>query len=826
MTKARVAGMIGKEVWRGNLSNVVAGFIGGHPKAVIVATLAVTLFFALWIPKAELDNDNYRFVPGGDPALRTSQRIDDTFANTNYILVGLDRTDGTIFDTDFLDLLINYTERVEMIEVVERVQSLVTSDYIYGEDDAVIVEPLVPDGYFGDEMAGALREKVLSWDFYDKTLVSQGLSATQILITLNDYESDDDMRRKAEADSYLLIRDIAEETFRGEANVYVSGLPVISASINESVKADLLFLLPLVIVVVLVIMYLPLKSVKAVLYALLPVLVSIVCTMGAMPLFNVKLSVISTVIPVVLVAVGNSYGLHIIIHYLDGLRGSGLRRGNSRGDFEAHKAFTLEVLKTVWTPILLAMLTTLVSFLAFCWTRVLPIREFGIFAAFGVFVAYLTSVTFLPAVIILAKPVITFKGSAVSGNVDGSMTGTMIGSIAGSKRDTLARVFAAVVTRKKAVVFLVSGALIAVSVVGSFKLIVDNIFIEYFRRDTIIVKSDEFIRREFGGSKVVSVMLETDTPELMLHPDTLSALDNLNTYLVGNVPGTGKVMSYTSFIKRMNQVLYAGNNDLSYYEIPSSPERYGKNDKDELGGLIANYLFFLTDAASSYSNDPFEPTAIRSIVQLSTLGERDTNAVVSAINAYVAEHFPPYITVTVGGPSLVEISTNRFVVQSVWTSMVIAFIGLFIIVAWVNRSIAVGFLGVLPLFIVIVINFAVMGIAGIKLNIGTAMIFSLAMGIGIDYTIHFLEAMKRTLREDPQTFLEASYRTSGIAIITDAVSTGAGFAVLLFSRFVMLAQFGALVSLSLINSALVGLFLMPALLLVMKPRFYRASNKK
>ncbi|MDR1470271.1 MAG: MMPL family transporter [Spirochaetaceae bacterium] len=864
----------------GGLSNAVAGVIGEHPKAVVVATLAVTLFFAAWIPKAELDNDNYRFVPAGDPALQISERIDDTFANTNYILVGLERTDGTIFDADFLNLLIDYTARVEMIEVVERVQSLVTSDYIYGEDDAVIVEPLVPDGDIGD--GAALKEKVLSWDFYDKTLVSKSLAATQVLITLSEYEdvagdaAGNAGRRKAETDSYLLIRDMAEETFRGVANVYVSGLPVISASINESMKADLLFLLPLVIAVVLVIMYLPLKSVTAVLYALLPVFVSIICTMGAMPLFNVKLSVISTVIPVVLVAVGNSYGLHIIIHYLDGPMGAFLGGGVGdrasapptgrenaslppEGDTEAHsqhdtpkespfgafggksaftppegvpmrfhqatrprktpsggphKAFVLEVLKTVWTPVLLAMLTTLVSFLAFCYTRVLPIREFGIFAAFGVFVAYLTSVTFLPAVLILAKPTIKFTG--IAGNADcGKPEKT------GSRRDVLARVFTAIVTRRKRVVFAVSGVLIIVSVAGSFKLIVDNIFIEYFRRDTIIVKSDEFIRREFGGSKVVSVMLETDTPELMLHPDTLSALDNLNTYLVENVPGTGKVMSYTGFIKRMNQVLYAGNNDLSYYEIPSSPERYGKTDKDELGGLIANYLFFLADAASSYTNDPFEPTAIRSVVQLSTVGERDTNAVVSAINAYVNEHFPPYITVTVGGVALVEISTNHSVVQSVWTSMAIAFIGLFIIVAWVNRSIAMGFLGVLPLLIIIVINFAVMGVTGIKLNIGTAMIFSLTMGIGIDYTIHFLEAMKRALRESPQTFLEASYRTSGTAIITDAVSTGAGFAVLLFSRFVMLAQFGALVSLSLINSALVGLLLMPVLLLVMKPKFYQ-----
>jgi predicted RND superfamily exporter protein len=755
----------------------------------------VTLFFAAQLPRAELDNDNYRFVPADDPALLTHERIDDTFANTNYILVGLERESGTIFDADFLNLLVEYTARIETIGVVDHIQSLVTSDYIYGEDDAIIVEPLLPDDYFGEDGdAAALREKVLSWDFYNKTLVSDSLAATQVLITL-DAGTDD---RSAEADSYLQIRDLAQEMFRGTANVYVSGLPVISASINESVKADLLLLLPLVIAIVLVIMYLPIRSVKAVMYALLPVFVSIICTMGAMPLFNVKLSVISTVIPVVLVAVGNSYGLHIIIHYLDSLK----RGDRDLSDYEAHKQFTLGILKTVGTPIFLAMLTTLVSFLSFCWTRVLPILEFGAFTAFGVFVAYLTSVTFLPAMLILARPKIKLAQTERLEYAGGGV---------------LARFFTAIVTRRKTAVFAVSGVLIAVSVFGSFKLIVDNIFIEYFRRQTVIVQSDEFIRREFGGSKVISVMLEAETPEVILHPDTLAALDGLNEHLVKNVRHTGKVMSYTSFIKRMNQVLYAGGEDPSYYEIPSSPERYGKNDKDELQGLIANYLFFLSDIASSYANDPFEPTAIRSIVQLSTVGERDTNAVVAAINAYVGENFPSAVssnlTVTIGGPALAEISTNHLVVQSVWTSMIIAFAGLFLIVAFVNRSIAVGFLGVLPLFVVIIINFAVMGFTGIKLNIGTAMIFSLTMGIGIDYTIHFLEAIKRSLRENPRTFLELSYRTSGIAIITDALSTGAGFAVLLFSRFVMLAHFGALVSLSLINSALVGLILMPTLLL-------------
>jgi predicted RND superfamily exporter protein len=118
-----------------------------------------------------------------------------------------------------------------------------------------------------------------------------------------------------------------------------------------------------------------------------------------------------------------------------------------------------------------------------------------------------------------------------------------------------------------------------------------------------------------------------------------------------------------------------------------------------------------------------------------------------------------------------------------------------------------------------------MGFTGIKLNIGTAMISSLTMGIGIDYTIHFMEAYKRAAREGGgTTALKKAYATSGLAILTDALSTGAGFAVLLFSQFNMLAEFGLLVAFALCMSALVALVLVAALLQVFRPRFVGAPG--
>jgi predicted RND superfamily exporter protein len=145
----------------------------------------------------------------------------------------------------------------------------------------------------------------------------------------------------------------------------------------------------------------------------------------------------------------------------------------------------------------------------------------------------------------------------------------------------------------------------------------------------------------------------------------------------------------------------------------------------------------------------------------------------------------------------------------------------FIIIAISNRSLAAGIIGIVPLGISILINFAVMGFLGIKLNLGTSMVASVSVGIGIDYTIHYIEAYKREYRSTGGTgdFLRRTFATSGKAIMINAVSVGAGFAVLLLSQFVMLEQLGLLIALTMATSAFVSLTIIPVLLLIFKPKF-------
>jgi predicted RND superfamily exporter protein len=485
---------------------------------------------------------------------------------------------------------------------------------------------------------------------------------------------------------------------------------------------------------------------------------------------------------------------------------------------------------------------------------------------------------------------------------------------------------------RKGAVFAFAALFILISLFGASRLIIDNVFIEYFKSDTDIAKSDRFIREHFGGSKIVSIVAEAPSSEILLSPPSLSAMDGLSAYLEARVPEAGKTTGFTDLVKRMNQVFNAGESPLglspgsslpgggeaafgfgdeepafgfgdipaaalpeaaeenagvplpnpgdqsytlseiagfldralqsggsrdmdvaelvrelkklvnyegaAYYEVPVDPAKYGKTGAEELARLVSNYLVLLSGDIDSYANDPLEPTAIKTTLQLRTLGESDTGRALDEINRFVKANFPPEIKVTIGGSALVESSLNRQVVQSQLISVLVSLVLVFVIIAFSNRSFTGGLVSIVPLSISILINFAVMGFLKIKLNIGTSMIASLAVGIGIDYTIHYMEAFKRGLwemgigsfadfRKDTsllRVFLTKSFAVSGKAIIINAVSVGAGFAVLIFSRFNMLGDFGLLIALTMLTSALVSLTLVPALLLAFKPAFIFKNN--
>jgi uncharacterized protein len=861
---------------------------------LIVAVLgAITAFFAFQLPRAQLDNNNFRFVPENDPARMVSHKIDQTFGSQVVILVGLERRHGTILEADFLNAIREYGKKVEALDAIDSVTSIATADYIGGSSDGIVVEPLIPDDFTGTAKEIAqVKDRLLEWDMYRRALVSDDFSSTQILVTMT--VSSDDAGTPQSVQAFRNVRRLAGEAGFADTRIHITGLPVFSAVVNEAMSADLGFLIPLVVLAVLLVLFLSFRKIGGIVLPILTVAVSATWAIGAMALLGFKLSIISTVLPVILVAVGSAYCIHVISHYYDEIAG---KRSLSR---EEHADVLFAVLRKFGKPVFLAAFTDATGFAALCFTPVVPIYEFGIFSTFGILVAFAVAVTLIPSLLIIRGPSRSAAGNAAAAAKEGIDDPLSV---------AIANAFGAVANKRRSMLAL-SVAIVALSLVGVSRLVIDNVLVEYFRSDNDVVKADEYIRKYFGGSKSVSVVVRGEKPGDVLRPDVLSAMDGLAAYLTANVPEVGKTMGFTDLVKRINQVFNAdespdgiaapvvaqaaagdagfgfgfsgapagepapraraaaapksapakealdklamvrllsaalaegGRRDMSadelvaslarsvnyrgaaYYEIPVDPARYAKKDAEGLRALVGNYLALLSGNISSYADDPLEPRAIRLGVQLRTVGQVDTNRAIAAIREYAAARFPKDVKVEIGGTALVEESLNTLVVKSQLSSLPLSLLMVFLTLTVFYRSGFAGLVGITPLAISILINFGVMGAFGIKLNIGTAMVASIAVGIGIDYTIHYMAAYHREYiatggRGD---FLRRTFLTSGKAIIFNAASVGLGFAVLALSQFTILADLGLLMALTMATSALVSLTVLPVLLNTFKPAFIR-----
>ena len=861
-----------------------------HPAIITGIITAITLFLGIQLPRVELDNNNLRFVPEDNPARVITEYIDRTFGGQVIILVGLERRYKTVFEKEFLNKIREFSDAVENVNLIKSVNSLMSTQYITGDSESIIVSDLVPEDFSGtSEEIAELKRRIASWDLFRGSLVSDDLSATQILVTFN--VASIDVSSPEVAQSLLEIRRIAKEIFAKEAEIYFAGQAVLNATINESIIADNLLLLPLAVAVVLGLLFF---SFRRMIFVILPIstaIISVIWTVGLAAIFGVKFSTITTIMPIILIAVGHAYGIHVITHYVKDIRDKTL-------SVEEHNAIVYNLMRIMIKPVFLAAITTIIGFFSFCFTSIIPMREFGYYTSVGVLAVFLLTIFFIPSILLLRGPAKTgLRKHEQNKSGDDQIS------------DMIARIFLSIARKKKTVLFTTI-FLVLISIYGISKIIVDNSIVEFFQNETDMSRSDRFIREYFGGTKDINLVVEADSTEELLHPGVLKAVDELSSYMTKYVPAVGKAAGFTDVIKRVNQVFNVdqspdglrpvsdmgsfGFNDnfgfgfgdfgffndeeplqyenvppafdwthynaadllkfldtaagmspdmsgnelvwelkrltnydgVSYYEIPSDPARYGKETPEDLQRLIANYLVLLAGGDDSgYSNDPLEPTALRMMMQLRTTGSGDTNAVLDIINEYIEVNFPKNVRVMIGGGVTQEIAVTELILNSQIISILISVFMIFIIVSIANKSFTAGMISAVPLILAVLCNFTVMGFLGIRLNLGTALIASLTVCIGIDDAIHFLEFYKREFQNGVEGALRRTFLACGRAICTTAMSVGIGFAVLAFSKFKIIAEFGLLTALCMLSTTIVSLTIMPVLLNIIKPKFIYGNKK-
>lgn len=894
-----------------------------RPGLIVAVILVITTFFALQIPDLEINNNIKIFIPDDNPSRVAYEDLKDTFGSQEQVDIAVTSDQETILRPHALETIREITERLESLDTVVDVQSVTNADFIEGTDEGMRSADLLEEGAVTSESISELRRRILTWpDIYEDSIISQDFRSTQILVDLlKDAETDD--REEFYAEAKAIISEYEDSGLQ----FYMAGDPVITVLLREYMLGDLLYLIPMVTIVVLLALFLSFRNAGGVVLPIITVLISTVWALGVMSLFDIYFSMISTVIPVLLIAVGSAYVIHIFNHYYDAVRSE-----EGEPSRERHRELVLETIRKIGTPVAMSALTTAAGFASIATSAIVPMQHFGIINAVGVVSALVITLTFVPALLLIRRRALRGQGVTRGGNASAPHEDSFSRALL-----WFYRYFSG---RAPRIIFL-SLIIVAVSVFGLTGIVVDNSMIEYFDRDSEIRVADRFIRENFSGTKTFSIVVSGEDASAMTDPDALQAMDDLKGYLAREHEEVGKVASFSDFVRRMNQVMNvpsapsvdgadsqegpsrggdgetgtadsdgggvdsffdegngggngtadgtaeddagaaesapaagpeteptpaASEADLridnrpsfrelfeavaqaygrarslemsteefmevlfeefnfqgaAYDEIPTDPEKYPVADKAELQNLISQYLLLYSGNLDDFADDSLEPRSARMYVVLEATNSLVTERVSESAKEYAERHFPDGYDVSIAGFSDMESAVTRLIVNSQLWSLFSALVVVFVIVSFANRSPVAGIYGIVPLSLAILINFGVMGLADIKLNVATAMIASIAIGIGIDYTIHFL-ARYRIERGETDDRGEATKRTiltTGKAILYNAFAVGAGFAVLIASNFNPLRYVGVLVALTMLTSSLAALTVLPALLNLFRPRF-------
>lgn len=651
---------------------------------------------------------------------------------------------------------------------IRKVRSLVTIENLLTIDEALDVHPLMPQVPTDPAGLAALRAEAMGNPLFLDSLVSRDGSATTIQVEFNIAQDDS----PAMLQVYQAIVDITDKV-QGDDRIYLSGPPMIAAQTASNMEQDNQTLLPAVLLVILLVLFVSFGRVQGVVAPLLIAIFSLIWTLGLMAACGVKQNIITSIMPVFIISIAVCDAIHFLADYYRNLP--------PKPDRQARIDTAFAVMQQLFWPMFVTCMTTLVGFFSLIWTDVTFIREFGIFTGFGIFFAWLITIVFLPAIVILWKAEPPRHGLLVSDRLD-----RMIAALGHFAR----------YGRRLAFGMLVAIVLCSWYVVEN--LTIDNQVIGYFEQDSRIRQDDAAINAKFGGTTPISIMIESDRADAFKDPAVIQGVARLQEHL-RQQQLVGFTYSPADFVKRLHQVT----------QDTFSAEQYRLPD-DISASLLAQYYLLYENANGRDLFDVVDRRfqSGRVLAILHTDRSSEVGALMRGALDYAREVLPAGMSVRVSGYGEVLVATTDAVVWGQVNSILSSPALIVLMVMAMFHSIRLGFVALLPLLFTLVGISALMALSGTDLDIGTSIIAAISFGIGIDYAIHVIAAMRHSPGSAQQA-TQYALRHTGKPILINTLALGLGFLVLCLSGYQSLVNLGIFISLTMLFSALFALLVLP-----------------
>jgi hydrophobe/amphiphile efflux-3 (HAE3) family protein len=734
--------------------------------SVVITLISLVLIFDIKTgrPLVELDPSVDSVLPTDNPDRVYFNRTKEIFDSGGTVIVAL-KDNNDIFTTENLENIKAISEEIGSLDKVNRVSSLSTALNIRSEGEDLLIQPFYSRPPKESVEMDYLKSRALSDPIYSGNLISRDGKVTVIVVHLLD------IAEKKLLDSKIDERIIAvTQKYWPENNVWITGGAHIKAQMSNVMLRDVKTVVPLAMLVMMLVCMLTYHSVRGVLIPMLVVSMSVMITMAFMAIFYKTLNQVSIAVPSVVIVVGYSYAIHVLSAYYDALRLKLVPAGENP---------TLPMIKDVIAPLIYTGITTAVGFFSLATSSLSAIRQFGIGTGFGVCVTLLISLTLTPALLqLLPLPKRLPEVSPVTW-IDRFLERVAVFAVKNAKP-----------------IFLINIIIAAACLAAFPRISIGTDLINGFKENSSVRQDFYAVNAGLEGANSFEVVLETDAEAGFQEPDNLRVIESLQSWLKQQ-PEIGGSTSIVDYIK----TIYKGmTGDPQDFRIPAD-------------AMIVSQLVQIggNEEMADYANPDYRKARI--IVRTTAVNSSDVSALIDRTERYMKEKIPSGITAHVTGNTyLVARTMDDIATGQVW-NLVTAIVIIFFILSYVFSSFKYGFMAMLPNIMPVLIYFGILGYAGVSLNVTTALIACIVIGIAVDDTIHIFTQFNRITMQtgNVETGIVLAMKAVGRPVTYSTVALCGGFLCLMFSEMRTQVEFGILAAITLFFGWLSDVTLTPAI---------------
>ena len=779
----------------------------------VVVMLMITAAIVSQIPKITVDTSMEGFLHEDDPAMLAYNAFRDQFGRDEVVIVALQPQ--AVFDFDFLKTLASlHSELEEKVPYIDDITSMINARSTRGAKDELIVGDLLETWPANEREMTLLKQRVLSNPVYENTLISEDGRFTTIIIRTHSHSSagqdtellegfeettllsppDATAEVKRPGPMYLTDQENSEVVFAvqnvvagfrsASLPIWVAGSPVVTHFLKQSMMGDMRKFVLLATATVALVLFLMFRRVSGVLLPLLVVVLSLLNTIGLMAIFGAAIKVPTQILPSFLLAVGVGSSVHILAIFFHRFRSSA-----DKQDAIAY-AMGHSGLAVAMTNI-----TTASGLMSFATAELAPIADLGIFAGVGVLLTFVYTIVMLPALLAL----VPIAHKELPGSRD--------------KKSNMGRLLTAVgnfSTGHPIAIMISSGVVILASLAAITSIRFSHHPLSWFPHDNPVRLATEQIDRELKGSISLEVIIDTGKPNGLYDPALLDRLEEAAAHvekLEFEKLYVGKAWSVTTILKEIHQAL--NENRPAYYRIP--------RDRN----LVAQEFLLFENSGSDDLEDFVDSqfAKARFMIKVPFEDAYHAGVFIEQVNAYFQQHFPA-ASVTLTGMIGLLARTITAAIHSMAKSYAIALGVITVLMILLIGRVRIGLLSMIPNLAPILLMLGVIGFFRLPMDLFTMMVASIAIGLAVDDTIHFMHNFRRYYDQcgDPVAAVHQTLQTTGRAMLVTTIVLSIGFFIFSFAAMSNIRNFGLLTGFTIVMALLADYLLAPALMVLVNKR--------